>query len=242
MFFLHTYIIHMYIYTHIHTYTFTSLYIYIYIYIYIYDIYIYIYIHIHIRIYICIYICIYIYDIIYMYLYHMYIIYICIYILSCAYAYSYSYLYQETAPDTSCTHKKRPCQCIAGLPGGISTPRFSIRHWRLVWLHGGGQHREPSGGTSSICCQWRGLRANLQETMDFPTKYWGSPVIFPINQSIDTGVKVVAKSGGSRYETDESQCRFDAFCSKERRPNLRPFKILTPEETKTFSIFFRSAG
>ena len=34
--------------------------------------------------------------------------------------------------------------------------------------------------------QWIGLRENLQETIDFPIKYGGFPVNFPLNQSIDT--------------------------------------------------------
>ena len=44
----------------------------------------------------------------------------------------------------------------------------------------------------SILCSWLssfidwiGLRENLQETIDFPIKYGGFPVDFPVNQSID---------------------------------------------------------
>ena len=33
--------------------------------------------------------------------------------------------------------------------------------------------------------QWIGLRENLQETIDFPIKYRGFPVNFPLNQSSD---------------------------------------------------------
>jgi len=33
--------------------------------------------------------------------------------------------------------------------------------------------------------QWIGLRENLQETIDFPIKYRGFPVNFPLNQCID---------------------------------------------------------
>ena len=32
---------------------------------------------------------------------------------------------------------------------------------------------------------WIGLRQNLQETIDFPIKYGGFPVDFPLNQSIE---------------------------------------------------------
>ena len=35
--------------------------------------------------------------------------------------------------------------------------------------------------------QWIGLRENLQETIDFPPKYEGFPVNFPLNQSIEMG-------------------------------------------------------
>ena len=38
---------------------------------------------------------------------------------------------------------------------------------------------------SDFFYQWIGLRENLQETIDFPIKYGGFPVKFPLNQSID---------------------------------------------------------
>jgi len=43
--------------------------------------------------------------------------------------------------------------------------------------------------------QWIGLRENLQETIDFPIKYWGFPANFPLIQSIEHSIKTHGNLG-----------------------------------------------
>lgn len=104
-------------------------------------------------------------------------------------------------PPNPCSSEKY----IASLPGGISTPRLSIRHWRLVWLHGGG-HQLSS---------WGVLYINLL----------GSKLLLNLVIKIDL-------SHLSHFEPDESRdlTRFSSKDKQHKQPNVVwPFKILTPE-------------
>ena len=47
--------------------------------------------------------------------------------------------------------------------------------------------------------QWIGLRENLQETIDFPIKYWGFPVNFPLIQSIEHSIKTHGNLGWNQH-------------------------------------------
>ena len=65
---------------------------------------------------------------------------------------------------------------------------------------------------TTSCIQWIGLRENLQETIDFPTKY-GVFLNFPLNQSIDVWKVLFHTSVARRAKTLRILHRFKGWAS-----------------------------